>query len=110
MHSGQRSIRCRRGRAIVDPLDPSHQPRTWWSEPNGISIHYVHGKPLGILLAAVRPDEDPPATIPLVVPEIVGPGAQLQPARSGTLYLRTNISDGNLDVAAGKLSIRIKSQ
>ena len=40
-----------------DLLELAQRPQTWLSEPNGVSIHYVHGRPLGILLAAVRPDE-----------------------------------------------------
>lgn len=91
----------------ADPLDIARQPRGWLSEPNGVSIHYVHGRPLGVLLAAVRPDENPPPTIPLVMPDVVGLGTILQPTRSGTLYLRTDISDGKLDTAAGKLSVKI---
>ena len=31
--------------------------RIWWSEPGGVSIRYYQGRPLGILLAAVRPGE-----------------------------------------------------
>ncbi len=33
------------------------EPRVLWSEPSGVSIRYVRGKPLGMLLAAVRPDD-----------------------------------------------------
>ena len=32
------------------------EPKPWISEPGGVSIRYIHGKPLGILLAAVRPE------------------------------------------------------
>ena len=31
-------------------------PTIWWCEPNGVSIRYYQGRPLGMLLAAVRPD------------------------------------------------------
>ena len=30
--------------------------KVWWCEPGGVSIRYYRGRPLGILLAAVRPD------------------------------------------------------
>jgi hypothetical protein len=30
------------------------KPRVWWCEPGGVSIRYVRGRPLGVLLAAVR--------------------------------------------------------
>ena len=40
-------------------LLPGRQSRAWLSEPNGVSIHYNHGDPLGILLAAVRAGRQP---------------------------------------------------
>ncbi len=32
----------------------ANQPKIWWCEPGGVSIRYYQGRPLGILLAAVR--------------------------------------------------------
>ncbi|MDW8037925.1 MAG: hypothetical protein RMI90_07775 [Thermoguttaceae bacterium] len=32
------------------------KPKIWWCEPNGVSIQYYRGRPLGMLLAAVRPE------------------------------------------------------
>ena len=34
----------------------ANQPKIWWCEPGGVSIRYYQGRPLGILLAAVRPE------------------------------------------------------
>jgi hypothetical protein len=82
-------------------------PPIWWSEPNGVSIHYVHGKPLGVLLAAVQPDGDLAGTSPLAMPQAVGPAAVIRPTHSGTLFLRTNVSDGDLDAAGGTLSVQV---
>ena len=48
------------GRTTRAPRAGIRSPRTrpaWVSEPGGVSIRYVHGKPLGVLLAAVRPAE-----------------------------------------------------
>ncbi len=39
------------------------EPKIWWCEPGGVSIRYYHGQPLGILLAAVRPDHPPPGSL-----------------------------------------------
>jgi hypothetical protein len=91
------------------------EPRVLWSEPNGVSIHFVHGKPLGTLLAAIRPDnntasntgDNTAATSPLVTPLVVGLGTVVRPDHSGTLYLRVNISDGDLDGGAGSLSVHV---
>lgn len=80
----------------------------WWCEPNGVSIRYHQGRPLGVLLAAVLPDhrsaDDPPA---LLQPIVVGLGATLTPATSGTLFLRVNDSPGELDDNAGELKVEI---
>jgi len=35
----------------------AQQPRIWWCEPGGVSIQYYRGRPLGMLLAAVRPED-----------------------------------------------------
>ena len=55
----------------------------WQCEPNGVSIRYYQGRPLGILLAAVRPDHPPPeSTSALSAPTVIGLGATLSPDRS----------------------------
>ena len=83
-------------------------PRIWWSEPSGVSIRFVHGRPLGVLLAAVHPEgKEAPATSAFVSPLAIGAGTAIQPAATGTLYLRTNISCGDLQSAAGSLTVRV---
>ncbi len=83
------------------------KPRIWWCEPGGVSIRYWHGKPLGILLAAVRPDGQYNPDSPLTSPLTIGLGATIRPKQSGTLYLRSNVSCGELDAASGSLSVKI---
>ncbi|HEV3417089.1 MAG TPA: hypothetical protein VG056_09760 [Pirellulales bacterium] len=83
------------------------EPRVWWSEPGGVSIRYFHGKPLGVLLAAVRPDHPANGDSPLASPIMVGLGATIRPEKSGTLYLRTNLSSGEFKSAAGSLAVEI---
>ena len=82
-------------------------PHAWWCEPGGISIRYLHGRPLGILLAAVHPDGPRSGSSPLAMPIIVGTGSTIRPSVSGTLYLRINNSAGELDAASGSLSVRV---
>ena len=84
------------------------EPRTWWCEPGGVSIRYYRGLPLGILMAAVRPDETPengPRT--LIRPVAVGLGATLTPEKTGTLHLQINDSPGELEDNRGSLSVKI---
>jgi hypothetical protein len=87
------------------------EPKIWWCEPGGVSIRYYHGQPLGILLAAVRPDRPPPGSLSaLVRPTVIGLRATLSPAETGTLFLKINASAAELDDNAGELSIRVRRE
>lgn len=67
-------------------------PKPWESEPQGISIRYHAGQPLGKLLATIRSpalsEASPYTTMLHVVP--IGREAQFIPKTSGTLYFRVN--------------------
>jgi hypothetical protein len=83
-------------------------PTVWWSEPNGVSIRYYQGRPLGLLLAAVRPDhptQDNDSA--LLHPTVIGLGATLTPAETGTLFLKINDSAGELSDNAGTLKVEV---
>ncbi len=82
-------------------------PPAWQSEPQGVTIRYHAGLPLGMLLAAVRPDDETGLS-PLLYPNAVGSKAELTPAQTGTLYLRINEAASGLDDNAGLLQVRIK--
>ncbi|MEX2185519.1 MAG: hypothetical protein WD875_01950 [Pirellulales bacterium] len=90
------------------------QPRVWWSEPGGVSIRYYQGRPLGVLLAAVRPDGDGVAPLDggqpsaLLQPTTIGLGAELAPAQSGTLYFKVNDSAGELGDNEGNLTVNVE--
>ena len=84
------------------------QPRIWWCEPGGVSIRYYRGRPLGILLAAVRPDDsDSTGLSPLLKPTVVGLGTTLRPKHTSTLYLKINDSAAELGDNAGELKVDI---
>lgn len=85
------------------------KPHIWWCEPGGVSIRYYRGLPLGILLAAVRPDKPGAGPSPLIRPMVVGLGTTLIPTHSGTLFLRINDSAGELGDNAGSLTVEIKN-
>lgn len=85
----------------------AQSPRTWWCEPGGVTLRYYQGRPLGVLLAAVRPDTPSMGMSPLLDPEVIGTAATLTPQASGTLYLRINDSAGELDENAGQLEVAI---
>ncbi len=82
--------------------------KVWWCEPGGVSIRYYKGRPLGILLAAVRPDNPPPgSTSALLRPTVIGLGATITPAETGTLFLKINDSPGELHDNAGQLKVEV---
>lgn len=84
------------------------EPRIWWCEPGGVTIRYHQGRPLGMLLAALRPDPPPPdEPSAFTRPAAIGLGTVLTPSRSGTLHFKVNDSSGELDDNAGSLTVEI---
>jgi hypothetical protein len=85
--------------------------KVWWSEPGGVSIRYYKGRPLGILLAAVRPDHPTSgSTTALLHSTVVGLGTTLSPPQTGTLFLKINDSAGELDDNAGELKVKVRRE
>ncbi len=83
------------------------KPKPWISEPNGVSIRYIQGRPLGILLAAVRPENSNGGANAFLKPIVVGFGTAIIPAESGTLYFKINDSAGELSDNAGHADVTI---
>ena len=84
------------------------QPKIWWCEPNGVTIRYHKGLPLGMLLGAIVDESAPDGgAIPLVTPKAMGLGGEYPIEEGGTLYLRINDSPAELKDNAGSLEVRI---
>lgn len=84
------------------------QPKTWWSEPAGVSIRYHRGIPLGRLVAAIRPDQGGAGVGGGLTRRIsLGAVATLVPEDSGTLFLRVNDSSGELSDNSGKVLVTV---
>jgi hypothetical protein len=79
-----------------------------WCEANGVSIHYHQGRPLGVLLAAVRPAEATSGASAFIRPMVVGLEGEVRPTRNGTLYLKINASPATVGKNAGKASVEVK--
>jgi hypothetical protein len=93
-------------------------PKLWFSEPNGVTIRYHNGQPIGLLIGAVVPDalfeashdaksEISPESVPFLRPMTIGPGIELTPEQSGTLYLRVNDSPADLHDNQGSALVEI---
>jgi hypothetical protein len=85
------------------------RPKVWWCEPNGVTIRYYNGLPLGILLGAIVNEEElPDGTSTLLTPSVIGPGIETTADRSGTLFLRINDSPAELEDNAGEVLVRVQ--
>ncbi len=79
------------GRYVMHRDTSVQPPAVWESEPQGISIEYFNGSPIGTLQAAIVPDErDPAAVSPFLNAVPLGNGGTDTASSSGTLYLRIN--------------------
>jgi hypothetical protein len=83
------------------------EPKPWISEPNGVTIRYHRGLPLGVLLAVVRPEESLQGPSPFFKPEVIGLGATIEPKHTGTLYLRINDFAGELADNSGSAEVAV---
>ena len=79
-------------------------PKIWWSEPNGITVRYHRGIPIGTLLAALLPDSD----ADFATPKVVGTGVTWSVEQSGTLFFRINDFASELDDNDGNATVNIK--
>ena len=90
------------------------EPRPWISEPQGISIRYFQGHPLGMLLAAIH-DETSEGILQAgtkhdsmlrVIP--IGRKRRFKAEFSGTIYFRINDSFSELADNTGTVHITIE--
>ncbi len=81
----------------------------WWCEAGGVTISYYHGRPLGMLVGAIRDDNKPLTGLsPLCRPESIGLEREWTVKEGGALYLKINESPGHLDDNEGKLQVQIR--
>jgi hypothetical protein len=78
-----------------------------WSEADGITLQYVRGRPLGMLLGNVRLAEPKPPHANLIHPIPLGRTRVLNAVGTGTLYLRTNDAPGGMADNAGEVTVTI---
>jgi len=90
-------------------------PKTWFAEPNGVTLRYNKGQPVGLLLGAIVPDglfdaekEISPNDVPFLSPILIGPELELTPEQSGTLYLRINDAPAELGDNEGTCRVVIE--
>lgn len=83
--------------------------KPWMCEPNGVTIHYNKGQPLGQLVGALRAEPwQGGAITPLVKTNEVGLGTSLYPEGPCVLFLKVNESPDQLSDNLGTIQIQIK--
>ena len=84
------------------------EPRIWWCEPGGVTLRYHKGRPLGMVLGALRSDQERlDGLTPLAKPAPLGLGRTIRPDQTGTLYLRINDSPAELADNHGTLTVKV---
>jgi hypothetical protein len=85
--------------------------KPWACEAGGVTIRYAGGRPLGMLLAGVTDWEgEAPSLTPLATPQPIGLAGELEPAATGTLYLKINEPSSGLADNTGTLSVMIREK
>ena len=80
----------------------------WPCEPNGITLEYHAGRPLGMLLAAIDPGGDSNARFAAFEKPIsVGLGTKFVAPQSGALWLRVNDSPARLGENKGEVRVKV---
>lgn len=85
------------------------EPSVWWCEPQGVTIHYHQGFPLGALLGALRKEETPlrGGMTPLARPGVIGNDLTITHPSGGVLYLQINEASGGLSNNDGEIIVRV---
>ncbi|MBW3596258.1 MAG: hypothetical protein KY475_03170 [Planctomycetes bacterium] len=83
-------------------------PQPWWCEPNGVTIRYHDGLPLGMLLGTVRAEGFTDGSVSAFLnPGAIGLGRTIRAPATGVLYFRINDSPAELADNGGALTIHI---
>jgi hypothetical protein len=77
----------------------------WPCEPNGVTLRYHDGQPLGMLLGSLRLKSQPST---FAQPVVIGLGTSLIPEDDAILYLRVNDSPAELSENQGVIDVRIE--
>ncbi|MDR2115988.1 MAG: hypothetical protein LBP87_06375 [Planctomycetaceae bacterium] len=92
----------------------AEKPKIWYSEPNGVTLRYYRGAPIGTLLATLIPDQEERflATegtlgIGFSTPQKIGLGKVWTAEVSGELFLRINDFPSELSDNNGNVTVKI---
>jgi hypothetical protein len=88
--------------AAIDPIE-------WVSEPQGVSIRYHAGRPMGMLVGTIQAERQAGRWSTTMLDEFeIGRGRKFSPKVSGTLYLRINDFWNELSDNSGQVEVEIR--
>lgn len=83
-------------------------PTPWRCEPDGVTLEYYRGEPLGkLMLAVITPIDQEPQTTARLTLVPIGSGGTFTLATAGKLYFKVNEANGGLADNTGQLTIAI---
>ena len=87
----------------------AEKPKPWVSEADGITIRYHKGRPLGQLLATIRPAKSTDnEREPMLDVKPLGNSSSFEASRTGTLYLRLNDHPAELVDNRGSVIVEVR--
>lgn len=104
--AGQSYLVRARGRFVIRRSQLNGQPVDWPCEPNGVTLEYYRGQPLGKLMAVIQPADDRSKT-DFNSPIPIGLSATFKAPISGNLYFRANESPAGLGDNSGQLLVSV---
>ncbi|MDR2757273.1 MAG: hypothetical protein LBC20_16365 [Planctomycetaceae bacterium] len=92
----------------------AEKPKIWYSEPNGVTLRYYRGTPIGTLLATLIPDQEEyflakegTSGIGFAIPQKIGLGKIWTADISGELFFRVNDFPSELSDNIGDVTVKI---
>ncbi len=94
-----------------------NRPATWWSDPNGITIRYDRGRPIGELQMTILPGPetsnantagDDYSRCPFLNPVSIGTHCEYTAPVGGTLFFRINDSPADLADNDGDVTVSLE--
>lgn len=83
-------------------------PRPWECHPDGVTLEYYRGQPLGkLLLSVVEPQSQETGFASPLLTVPVGSGGMFQSPHAGELFFRVNESNGGLSDNSGQITITV---
>lgn len=88
----------------------AEKPKPWVSEADGITFRYHNSRPLGQLLASIRPAKKADnEREPMLDVKPLGNTSSFEASRTGTVYLRLNDHPGELADNRGNVTVEIRA-